>query len=432
MKSHILLFTENMATGGLATHILGQASHLKALGIRVTIFCPHEEIPLYASAVEPLTFSKFDSAGTLRSEIDNLAKFVTDESVTHIHAHGPVIGIFASLLAQKTVKPLYLSFHSNFSVIRRVNITISLLIENFVIPSATKIFAVSQEIAGLLEENYPEHTNKVYLTENGVNNWQNNSSSNNDDPKGQWAFVSRLDEYHIASLRHVTDNLDQLPIEHLHIFGEGPHDNEAVKMAKTSPNEITYHGPDPEIAKKLSGYEGIVCYGGRVFLEAAAAGRPCLVTHETGLMGLSSPEFIHQTRPRNYTGRGRDPVTLDALNSVWGDLTTNENVEICQTELESRHNGEKVWELFANEYMLSDKTFEATDFGVVLADAISQLNDGNELFIQHHLLAIMKQLAKSDASFLAALNSAGFDLMTRELKLLSRHIRELKAHYGRT
>ncbi len=412
---HVLILLEKFLAGGVESHVKNQASILRKLGAKITIMASHVN-DRARDEVKHFKLSKDMRAGEFCSELDKLNAYVKENNVTHIHCHSPFIAIMGACVSDEAGIPLLLTVHGLFDVRRRINPTIGLLISKIGYPSAVKILPVSPGLAEEIKKEHGIERAQQDVMMNAVENWRPSTGVNAE--KGSWVFVSRLEKTHVDALSHLVSAMPDLPISNLHIFGDGSHYERAVDLS--AGKKIFFHGFVEDAAEKLSTFEGVVCYGGRSFLEAIAAGRPCLICHETGLIGLCSPTVIDATKDENFTGRGQKVLSAKDIMADWDQMTDHDNIRSCQVLISQHHDSHKVWKKYYDNYLDSKSSSKDVPFIKIFVASARKLPAKNMIFSQHDLLVRLRNSLPNDSDIVHEVNRVGFDVMNSTLTIIRR------------
>lgn len=421
-KMHVLILIDQFAAGGLETHLLGKVDALRRSGVRVT--CMGARL----SDMAPPDFQRLDlakdiPASRFLAEVARLTAFCQTEQVTHIHCHCPFVGVLGACVSVRCNIPYFLTIHGMFQAARRVNQTLGLLISKMVFPCAAAVFPVSSGVCDCIVATHgmPQQDQTVMM--NGVDNWQQPPPATSG--QGRWAFVARHAKEHVDALLHLVAALPSLPITSLHVFGDGADSERARAMTADNP-VVEFHGHVEDISERLTEFDGIACYGGRVFLEATAAGRPCLICGEEGLVGVGSPDLIERARSENFTGRNQTVVSVAALQRDWKRLVGQDNIRACQDLLRPDHDADLIWARYVKTALHGHwPPKDRSSLEVALA-AAHKLDDGNLIFCRPDFLGHLKDLLPPDSQIVSALNDTGFDLMRSEITTLRRKLRVLR------
>ncbi|SPJ31344.1 glycosyltransferase family 4 protein [Falsiruegeria mediterranea] len=419
---HVLILIDQFTAGGLETHLLGKVDALRRLGARVT--CMGARL----SDMAPPDFQRLDlakdiPASRFLAEVARLTAFCQTEQVTHIHCHCPFVGVLGACVSVRCNIPYFLTIHGMFQAARKVNQTLGLLISKMVFPCAAAVYPVSSAARDCIVATHgvPQQDQTVMM--NAVGNWQRSPPAPPDH--GKWAFVARHEKEHVDALRHLVAAMPSLPISSLHVFGDGAESERARAMTADNP-AVEFHGFVENISERLAEFDGIACHGERVFLETMAAGRPCLICHRDGVIGLSSPSLIERTRFSNFTGEGQSNISVQALQRDWERLIGQDNIRACQDLLRPDHDADLIWARYVKTALhghLPPK--DRSSLEVALA-AAHKLDDGNLIFCRPDFLGHMKDILPPYSQMVSALNDTGFVLMRSEITTLRRKLRVLR------
>lgn len=135
----------------------------------------------------------------------------------------------------------------------------------------------------------------------------------------EWALVSRLDEDKMGGLVCFIKWLPDLPIEHLHIYGNGNSESELEELCASVgvSDRVTFHGYqacwEREIATNVFGVVGL----GRVAVEGLALNRPViLLSQESNPCGVVDGPLFEKSHDSNFATTGISRLrSSEALSS---------------------------------------------------------------------------------------------------------------------
>lgn len=414
---------EKYLHGGIETHVEDQARMLRQLGVTVTIMAAQlcESTP---AEVIPFVIAKDMRARDFCAELDRLTDFARQHAVTHIHCHSPFVAVLGACVASQLNIPLLLTVHGVFDATRQINATLGLLISKIGFASASKVLPISLEAAEQTSQIHGIELEQLSVVMNAVEHWQDPTAATPE--KGAWVFVSRLAVRHVDALGRLIAALPDLPISRLDVFGDGSDYQRALALFGDR-EDVVFHGFVEGADRKISGFEGVACYGGRSFLEAVAAGKPCLVCHETGLTGLVSPDLIEASRHVNFEGDEGNVRSSGQIKTDWDQLTAADNIKACQAILATSHDSRVVWKDYYDRFLKQPLALKKNLMVSAFIEAAKNLAGQNMIFCQHDLLVALRDGLPATAKEQADITSIGFDLMHAELRVLRRQIKELKS-----
>jgi len=343
MDRCILILTEYFDRGGLETSILSEAASLRALGAKVCLATGSGPGRIPADAFDAiqtnLAMGPTVSFGTLRRCLDDVVAFARAQNVTAIHAHPFHSMNVGFLAATEMALPFAVTLHGPASVAEMSAPVTRSIFRTGVLRSARRTFCVSPETMLRCRAAGGSPT----LLRNTATIAQRAGVSSNDKP---WLWAGRLDDPKSAGLMDLCQKLRGTG-HTLRVFGDGP------SRAKL---EETIAG-DPSLSFVVScGWRSdletvyadhaVVAGMGRVIIEAAAHGVPCLLVGYDGVKGFLHRGNVAAASFANFSGRGLDTVTADDFASLLARFAHNPQDFDILDWIKAEHDAVVVWKRF--------------------------------------------------------------------------------------
>lgn len=321
---NILIVTDHFSGGGLETQIINQAQYLSKFDIKThlaTSSCLDEvTVDAFASTHNNLIFSGDATGSDLYNTINTILKIINDHDIDIIHAHPFWSAIVAMPAASISDIPFFYTVHGESSLyFPQIDSISSLLLHSVLLPDASKIYAVSEEMDFLTKTFVNRQVNIVPNSINFDDNLNKNVDIELNKP---WMWAGRIDQNKITGLLKLIDFASNKKNLQLHIYGKGSHENE-IKNYIVDYKNISYRGWENNIKKIISNYS-IICGMGRVVLEAASLNHPCLLVGYDGIKGLLTPELLEKSAYWNISGRGLKNINVDILDVQINNANSSE------------------------------------------------------------------------------------------------------------
>lgn len=309
----VLVVSETLTRGGLETRLLTQGTALVARGHRVLYATASPEVPGPLAALAERSFTRLglglaSSANDCADAAEELARIIREHEVDVVHAHPFASLVGAGLGAALAGVPLTVTAHGPTSFTGPPNLDAAIF--DVVLPYASSIRLVSEELRALLPTAlWP----RLRLVPNAVDlaRFQRLQAP---PARGPWAFIGRLDDGKSRAAAQLIDWAPALGIDAVHIVGAGAEAEALQRRAASSGVDVKLLGWRDDVAELLrGGYAGVAGMG-RVVLEAAALGLPCILAGYEHLHGLVTPERFPAIAFSNFSGRGLPPAaSADSL-----------------------------------------------------------------------------------------------------------------------
>lgn len=319
---NILVLTEHFAGGGLETQLCTQAQYLAERDVHLHLVTGSRFSPVAADAFAGTVFD-LPFQGTAQCVLESVCR-VEDYALQHridvIHVHPFLSFAVGMVVAQRLGLPLVATLHGPSSVSLLQDTIYDALFRHALLPDASRVFAVSEEVKFLARAVAPCSPvvlpNAVPLS---VDPPRADPLSADPLPPSldlPWLWAGRLDQDKIVGLKSLIAEVLRHGRNSLHIYGDGPERGalqEHLKEVCPQADLIVYKGWDDHLSDHLSAYS-LVAGMGRVLLEAGAASRPCLLVGYDGIKGLLTESDMEKAAAWNFSGRGMRTITSDELD----------------------------------------------------------------------------------------------------------------------
>lgn len=298
---NVLIVSEQFSKGGLETHILKQVAALSDSINFVFAFSKFEEVEELAGAKVCLINSFFSgySVKDFIEQVDALVKIIKDEEIEVIHAH-PFLSLLPALFASVlTNKPIVYTIHGAGSLSADYgSYTFSFLKEYFFSEMNPQVIVVRKDFNHVITSDYGvKNLTHIPNTALFAEDWNENSTTEN-----RWAYLGRLDADNKPALFEIINNLDNLDIQSLDIYGAGTCQDETQSLIIK--NELTdrvaLKGWLYNIGKlREQNYEGLIGHG-QAALEGLSMGLPVLLSSYGRISGLLDLELYQKVKDCNF------------------------------------------------------------------------------------------------------------------------------------
>ncbi|MEW6111787.1 MAG: glycosyltransferase, partial [Thermodesulfobacteriota bacterium] len=344
---NIVVITELFLRGGLETQIEGFVRNVKAAGHRVSLVVgPVARIErlrdLVGDHVRMIDVRPDMSAGQAGDAVESIIGFSRNEQAHLLHVHPFLTLALGSLAAAKLGIPYVLTLHGPASLSSTYGVAFTFLLEHMVLPNASRIFCVSNEVMDLVREMAPDA--HVRHLPNGVDLERFRHTER--DPHGKWAVVARLDADKVAGIELFLDEFLGRSEWKCRVFGEGNARASLIHWLESKPyaSRVKIEGHSDHLHETLqSGYAGVAGMG-RVILEAAALGLPAILVGYDGPKGLVRRRQMDQLSERNFSGRGLAVIDADMLYEQMRDLAAFPHEYNLRPWVEENANEASIWQ----------------------------------------------------------------------------------------
>ena len=329
-KPKVLMATMSLGIGGAETHIIELALELRRRGFDVSVA---SNGGVYVADIENAGITHFcvpmhrrSPSSMLRSYF-MMRKIIKREKPDIVHAHARIPGFICGLVKKKRRFGFVTTAHWVFDAGGSLR---------YLTNWGEKTIAVSEDIKQYLIDNYSISPDDIFVTINGINTDRFKpekaatgilSEFGLDAARPIVCNVSRLDENAAAATRTLIEIAPQLheriPGVQLLIVGDGDiydelHTKAQAVNAQTGTNTITLAGARTDVYNILAVCDLFVGVS-RTALEAMAAAKPVIAAGKEGFAGLITPDKTQIAVDTNFTFRGCEETTEEALlNSISG------------------------------------------------------------------------------------------------------------------
>ena len=319
-----LLATMSMDIGGAETHILELALELRSRGLDVHVA---SNGGVYVQALEnagikhhPVPMHR-RSVSCIMKSLLMMRRLIKKEKPDVVHAHARIPGFICGLLRKVTRFAFVTTAHFDFETGHGLR---------YLTNWGDKTIAVSEDIRDYLVENYKLHSDDVIVTVNAVDTKRFSPDTSPSGVIGELGLdasrpiicnVSRMDDNAALAARLLVEIAPQLrsrlPGAQIVIVGDGDIFGELNMKAlevnsDCGANTVVMTGSRTDVEVILAASDLFVGVS-RAALEALSSATPVILTGNEGYLGLFTPEKEQIAKGTNFTCRGSDLPTGEAL-----------------------------------------------------------------------------------------------------------------------
>ena len=403
----ILLATMSLGIGGAETHILELALELKHRGVDVHVASnggvyvstleksgiPHHVVPMHRRSVT----SMLKSLLLMRKILKRLKPDI-------VHAHARIPGFICGLL-NKTMRFAFVTTaHFDFEVGHGLR---------YLTNWGAKTIAVSEDIKEYLINNYGLASDDIFVTVNAVDTVRFHKDASPARVAEEFgldlcapviSYVSRLDAnaaLAASTLIEIAPALNErLGGVQILIAGDGDIYDElagkaAAVNAATGAKTVIMTGSRTDVEEIIAAGNLFVGVS-RSALEALSAEKPVILAGNEGYLGLFTPDKAEPAKQTNFTCRGCEPLTREALLEG-----------ISSFFLSTPQDDKRSYAAFGRELILSDysvtqmaddciRAYEAATgrkYSIVMSGYYGFKNAGDEAILQsvHRNIAVSRK-----------------------------------------
>jgi len=325
----ILIATMALALGGAETHIVELSRELCRRGYDVTVISAggvYEEDIRAAGAKHVYAPLNSTNPHSMAVALGALTAIMRVENFDIVHAHARIPAFLCGLLQKRYKFRFVTTAHSDF-----VARGIKKMLSNW----GERTIAVSEDLKQYLLDNYKDvSAENISLTINGIDTDRFSPGASGKHIKHEFGIpdsapvvvtVSRLDNSgSFAPARAVEALIDSTPallqsIPNLRVIVVGSGDAELELTARASKinaefgyNAIIMTGARLDVDAILAAGDLFVGVS-RAALEAMATATPVILSGGQGYMGLFTGDKLDECIATNFTARGLEPATAEAL-----------------------------------------------------------------------------------------------------------------------
>ena len=344
---NILVLTEHFTGGGLETQLCTQAEYLTQQGLRLHLVTgspfSQKAADVYASAFHDLPMQT--TGQDFLETISRVEEYALHHGIDVIHAHPFLSFAVGMVVAHRLRLPLVATLHGPSSVSLAKDTIYDVLFRHALLPGASMLFAVSEEVRFLAQAVAP--CSPVLLPNAVPVSAKPPQPPSADLP---WVWGGRIDHDKIVGLKSLIAETLRLRRNVLHIFGDGP-ERTALQthLEEVCPQAdwVVYKGWDDHLSDHLSSYS-LVAGMGRVLLEAGAASRPCLLVGYDGIKGLLTESDMGKAAAWNFSGRGLRTISPDEFKAQLQALEQSPQQFLNHGWIKKYRSANSVWNYYLN------------------------------------------------------------------------------------
>ena len=319
---NILIVSENFLKGGLETQI---DTTVKTLDEKCNFFFAvsnYDKSWDLKNICTDFTFSYNSTVSEFCTDVTNLIKIIEKNNIDVIHVH-PFYSIFPAIFAAKICnKPIVYTYHgiSSFSFPYTRN---DLVLFNMLLDYETdKIFCVSKEGQQIIENILIEKDKCIFLP-NSINIQKFSETKINNNK--HWALISRLDIDKINEINILLNNIQNLDIEELHIYGDGTEKQNLINYINENNlnNKVFFEGFNDNLSIELKDkYNGIIGIG-RSAMEGIAMNYPVIIIGYDKISGIVDDELYSKLKVQNFSNKCLPSISINKLAEQLQNLYNN-------------------------------------------------------------------------------------------------------------
>lgn len=344
----VLIVSENFLDGGLETQIYSTVQSLKE---KINFFFAiknYKEKWNFQNAYTDFYFSPSSTISQFCHDVDKLVQIINENNIDVIHVH-PFFSFFPAVFAAKICKkPVVYTYHGigSYNFTNTINDTI--LFNMLLDYEIDKNFAVSAEGKKILENTIFEKNNIVFLP-NSINTKEFTPAkiSNNKS----WALISRLDNDKINEIKKLTNILNLIDIQELHIFGDGSEKEflENFIQEKNLTNKVFLEGHIDNLHEKLANkFNGIIGIG-RSAMEAISMGFPTILIGFNKIAGVIDTNMYNFIKDKNFTNKYLPDISPNTLKNQIQQVYKNNYDKTFYKLFKKEFSTKKISNLYFNE-----------------------------------------------------------------------------------
>ncbi|MBB5150471.1 glycosyltransferase [Ureibacillus thermosphaericus] len=350
-NKNILIVTEHFYMGGLETHILSHCEVLNGLDNNLFIATSKDsDISLIQKYIKKSLFiENFSSTigADVLAHFKVLKDFVLENDINYIQIHPHKSAIVAAAVANYLNIPFSYTAHGPLNFSPTYGEIYRNLIFDTILPSAHRIYAVSEEVQSIININNESLDVTVLPNIVPVNK---NINNYNIDRKFV-SMISRLDKDKINGVFECIRFFREFLKTNLGfgkkliIIGDGDSYNDVKEFTKDD-EFIEMVGYSDEVDKFIKD-SYFVCGMGRVALESMAQNVPVLLVGYDGLKGFINVDNVENLARSNFSGRNAKTINYKEIISQICKMN-NHNEDFCLQRWVIDNRSSKI---LKNEYL---------------------------------------------------------------------------------
>jgi len=430
MNKSLMIVTEAFVVGGVETYIRTEVEELSRQGWSVHLVCGREFSPMLvpdcvASVTHGLALGAEATVSEFLDVVDQLLDIARRNGITVIHAHPFTSLVSALVCAQLVSVPMLVTLHGPSSVVGSYGAGYDFMVASLVLPAASGVMAVSQEVRDLAMP-YVEGQ-RLFVFPNAVASIARVERKGN----GRWLLVSRLDSSKIPGVQDFVGKLLGMS-KRVDICGSGPAQGrlEAEFSDAIGDGRLRLLDPTPAVQQRMGEYDGVAGMG-RVALEGLVQGMPVVLVGYDGVKGMLDLQLFEGAAYCNFSGRGLPTIGGEQLQLQLRDIPIDMPDLMAAAAIE-KHDPKKIW----GDFSRLVQTLGPVDFPIIaeLADHLRAAHPdsaASAYWSQEMMDSLSKVVAggatadpRLQASLTLFSNTYSRVVFERELKLLKQEQHE--------
>ncbi|HEV7271693.1 glycosyltransferase [Pseudoxanthomonas sp.] len=352
MEKSLMIVAETFEIGGVETYIRSQVAQVLAQGWRVHLICG----PSFSAAMLPSGLTTVVSdlglgPGASIEEflgcVDRMVEIARRHDVSLIHAH-PFTSLFPAVAVASSMGiPCIATLHGPNSISGSYGAAYDFMLGSLVLPAASRVFAVSAEVAALARPFVEEDRLSIVLNATAP---RSSSSILATPPQGgRWLAVGRLDQAKSGGIIQFARAAMDAGIAGVDICGDGPSRDhvQAALSELIDRGDVRLLGAHPEAAALMPSYAGVAGMG-RVALEGLIAGVPVVLVGYDGIKGVLDADLYAAASWANLSGRGLANISNLMLTEQLERIDADGTASLA-ARIESERDAAVLWADFTAE-----------------------------------------------------------------------------------
>lgn len=346
MNKSLMIVTEAFVVGGVETYIRTEVEELCRQGWQVHLVCGRTFSPLLVpdcvtSVTHGLALGPDASVVEFLGAVDQMVEIARRYEVAVIHAHPFTSLISALACAQLISVPMLVTLHGPSSVVGSYGAVYDFMVGSLVLPAASGVTAVSQEVRDLAIP-YVEG-DRLFVWPNAVAPIKGPEREGN----GRWLLVSRLDSNKITGVLDFVSKLLQTSGTAVDICGAGEAlaQLEAALVDAIDDGRVRLLAPTASVQEMMLDYAGIAGMG-RVALEGLVQGLPVMLVGYDGVKGMIDDQLYADAAYSNFSGRGLPTLSEEGMREQLQRAMVERSLFNVDRVVQ-QHNPASIWAEFA-------------------------------------------------------------------------------------
>lgn len=348
----ILVVTESFHVGGLETHIKGEIAALSQRGCEVHLAVGKDyDRSFFPTDVKSITtdlpLGPDVPAAGLAEVVDRLRGLIREARIQCVHAH-PFTSLVPSFIAAELERINFaMTLHGPASLGSYYGPLYDFLLNSVIIPEASLVVSVSQEVAELVRP-FRSQARHVVIP-NAIDTTRFDARGYPDAEDDRWLVVSRLDPFKIVGIADFIRKARKAGLPGVIVAGDGPSRIEFEDaLAKQGFGQfVEFIGSKSDMPDLMASVAGVAGMG-RVVLEGLASGKHvCLVGYDN-VKGFVSRDLFQRAAFANFSGRYLPGISDEDFRSQLWSIQAGLGHDMLDS-LGEQYAETVVWDRFITE-----------------------------------------------------------------------------------